>query len=61
MNVLNRIDSGRADHMFHDAETKAHVKRDFEQQLEALVEEEFQAHPDEVRKMPDGSWALINP
>src|SRR5262245_48297454 len=54
--VTAAIKQGKADDLFHDAETKAAILADLNEQAIRLIAEEFRANPGLYRECPDGSW-----
>jgi hypothetical protein len=59
LGVLNSIDRGSADHLFADAETKAAVRKEWEEKAKAAVEKFMLANPGQFYEMEDGSFGAL--
>jgi hypothetical protein len=51
--------AGDADHLFVNAQTKAHFLADIKVQQLALIKAELEANPGLYTQYPDGSWSLF--
>jgi hypothetical protein len=58
-NMLRHLEAGGGDHLFADAETKQFMMEDLKQEMCALVEQEFEAHPGLYQRTEDGGWRLV--
>jgi hypothetical protein len=56
---MNYIESGKADHLFADTETKEFVLADLEAQMDILVNAEVDANPGIYKRNPDGTISLL--
>jgi hypothetical protein len=57
--AVRSINSGKVDHLFQDAETKATMLADLNQQAIALIETELKENPGLYRQLPNGQWELF--
>jgi hypothetical protein len=57
-NQLGALDAGELDHLFADAETKAHLRADLQRELDELVEAALRANPGMFEELPNGCWKL---
>ena len=56
-NALRCLEAGKLDRLFADAETKAWMRADLEQELVRLVQMMLRADP-QYEQLPDGAWKL---
>jgi hypothetical protein len=57
--TIDYVKSGKCDHMFADAETKAVFLADLDAQMIALINAEVDARPDIYKRHPDGRISLL--
>jgi hypothetical protein len=58
--MMNYVDSGKCDHMFANAETKAYFLADLEAEMIALINAEVDAFPGLYQRNPDGTISLVS-
>ena len=57
--MINYVKSGKSDHIFADAETKAAFLADLNAQGIALINAEVDANPGIYKRYPDGTIGLL--
>jgi hypothetical protein len=57
--MANYVDSGKCDHLFADAETKAYFLADIKAEMNVLINAEVDANPGIYKRNPDGTISLV--